>query len=75
MSASCWRRAVWKSTVRGHLLCNPCANASPLGRAVEGSMLAITLIGITFSGREVAIVIAVIAVVVVAAWFFLRRRR
>jgi hypothetical protein len=42
---------------------------------VEVSMLAVTIIGITFSGRELAIVAAVIVVVVVGAWFFLRRRR
>jgi hypothetical protein len=38
-------------------------------------MLAVTLVGITFSGREVAIALAVIVIVVVAAWYFLRRRR
>jgi hypothetical protein len=38
-------------------------------------MLAVTLIGITFSGRELAIVAAVIVIVAVGAWYFLRRRR
>ena len=34
-----------------------------------------TLIGITFSGRELAIAVAVIVIVAVGAWYFLRRRR
>jgi hypothetical protein len=38
-------------------------------------MLAVTIIGVTFSGREVAIAVAVIVVIVVGAWYFLRRRR
>lgn len=38
-------------------------------------MLAVTIIGITFSGREAAIAVAVIVVIVAAAWYFLRQRR
>jgi hypothetical protein len=38
-------------------------------------MLAVTIIGVTFSGREAAIAVAVIVVIVVGAWYFLRRRR
>src|SRR5260221_10978015 len=36
-------------------------------------MLAITILGATFSGREAAMVVALIAVVVVASWILLRR--
>jgi hypothetical protein len=37
-------------------------------------MLAVTIIGVTFSGREAAIVVAVIVVIVAGAWFFFRGR-
>ena len=38
------------------------------------SMLAITMFGATFSGREVALIAAVVIVVVVLAVLMLRRR-
>ncbi len=39
------------------------------------SVLAITLLGFTFSGREALIVAVVVVIVVVAGWFLLMRRR
>ena len=39
------------------------------------SMLAITFLGVSVSGRELAIVAVVAAVVIAAAWFVTRRRR
>jgi hypothetical protein len=37
-------------------------------------MFAITLFGLTFSGREVAIIAIVIVILIAGAWFVMRRR-
>lgn len=42
---------------------------------LAGSLLAVTLLGFTFSGREAAIAAVAVVVVVAAAWFVTRRRR
>jgi len=35
---------------------------------------AVTILGLTFSGRELLIVVVAVAIVVAAAWYFLVRR-
>jgi hypothetical protein len=41
---------------------------------VEDAVLAITLFGLTFSGRELAVIAIIVVIVVVGAWFLMRRR-
>jgi hypothetical protein len=42
---------------------------------MEVAVLAITLLGVSVSGREVLIIAAVIVVLAAIGWFLMRRRR
>jgi preprotein translocase subunit YajC len=38
-------------------------------------MLAVTLLGVTVSGREILVIVVIVVVVAVVAWFMTQRRR
>ena len=38
-------------------------------------MLAVTLLGVTISGREILVIVVIVAVVAIIAWFMTQRRR
>jgi hypothetical protein len=45
------------------------------GDTREINMLAVTLLGVTISGREILIIVVIVAVVAIIAWFMTQRRR